>query len=120
MENIQKSILEIKKILENSSEVENSFNKQLLNIIETLVNKVEEIQVNMETLDENLSLINDDLSEVQDELFEEVTLEELDEYNDEYEEVTCTHCNKPIYVEKLVIESNKDIPCPYCNKLFKI
>lgn len=120
MKNIQNSILEMKKLLENSSEVENSFNKQLLDLVENLVNKVEEIQVNMETLDENLSLINDDLSEVQDELFEEVTLEELDEYDDEYEEVICTYCDKPIYVEKSVIESDKDIPCPYCNKSFKI
>ena len=70
-------------------------------------------------LDENVSLINDDLSEVQDEIFEEVTFEELEEFEDDYVETICNNCKKVLYVERSVLKNNEEIPCPYCNNKFK-
>ena len=119
MENIHDTILELKDLIKDNSNDNSVLNKKLISVIEALANKVEALQVNIETLDENVSLINDDLSGVQGELFEELTLEELDEYDDEYCEVICEHCNKQLYVEKGVIDSTENIPCPYCKKSFK-
>lgn len=120
MENIHDTILELKDLVKENSGDNSLLNEKVVNVIEALVNKVEELQVNIETLDENVSLINDDLSGVQGELFEELTLEELDEYDDEYCEVVCEHCNKPLYVEKSVVDSTESIPCPYCKESFKV
>lgn len=119
MKNIQDSIIELKELIKNTDN-KNLVNEKLIDVIEYLANRVEELQVNIETLDENISLINDDLSGVQDELFEEVTFEELEEYEDDYREVICEFCNKPLFVEKSVIDNTENIPCPYCHKSFKV
>ncbi|MGL5245874.1 MAG: CD1247 N-terminal domain-containing protein, partial [Sarcina sp.] len=74
---------------------------------------------NVETIDETVTLLNDDLSGVQDELFEELTLEELEDHEEEYCEVVCENCNKTLYVEKEMLSGKEEIPCPYCNKNFK-
>ena len=88
MKDIKNNISNLLKAMDKNTELDKEFKDSLLNVISSLVDKVEELQVNVETLDENVNLLNDDLSGVQDELFEELTLEELEEYDDEYCEVT--------------------------------
>ena len=87
MKDIKNNISNLLKAMDKNTELDKEFKDSLLNVISSLVDKVEELQVNVETLDENVNLLNDDLSGVQDELFEELTLEELEEYDDEYCEV---------------------------------
>ena len=60
-------------------------------------------------MQENLEYMDDDLSGIQEELFEEVSLEELTEIEDEYKEIKCAHCNKPVFVEASAIEENNNI-----------
>ncbi|MDO4536240.1 MAG: hypothetical protein Q4B63_10590 [Clostridium perfringens] len=120
MEDIRSTILSIKSLAKEDSLDDKVFKEKILDLIEGLANKIEEIQVNIETLDENVSLINDDLSEVQDEIFEEVTFEELEEFEEDYLEVLCTNCKKTLYVEKSVLRNKEEIPCPYCNNRFKV
>ncbi len=78
-------------------------------------NKIEEVMVNEAVLSENLKYMDDDISEIQEELFEEVSLEELDEFESEYTEVSCNKCGKPIFIEASALEED-NIPCPYCGE----
>ena len=120
MKDIKNNISNLLKAMDKNTELDKEFKDSLLNVISSLVDKVEELQVNVETLDENVNLLNDDLSGVQDELFEELTLEELEEYDDESCEVVCDKCHKPIYIEKDILNRSESIPCPYCGNEFEV
>ena len=85
-------------------------------VLDGLSKKVEEILVNEAVLAENLNYLDDDISDIQEELFEEVSLEELDEMEEEYREVNCSKCGRPIYIESSTIKGNDEIPCPYCGE----
>lgn len=113
MENIRESLTQLKIILDENNEMDNVFNRKLLEVVNRLYDNIEGMQVNIESVSEDLSLINDDLSNVQEELFEEVTFEDLEE-DDEYIEVKCSSCNKPIFVENSVLKNKEKISCPYC------
>ena len=120
MKDIKNNISNLLKAMDKNTELDKEFKDSLLNVISSLVDKIEELQVNVETLDENVNLLNDDLSGVQDELFEELTLEEPEEYDDEYCEVVCDKCHKPIYIEKDILNRSESIPCPYCGNEFEV
>ena len=120
VKDIKNNISNLLKAMDKNTELDKEFKDSLLNVISSLVDKVEEFPVNVETLDENVNLLNDDLSGVQDELFEELTLEELEEYDDEYCEVVCDKCHKPIYIEKDILNRSESIPCPYCGNEFEV
>lgn len=107
--------LEILKKEANNME-ENSTLLKLINVIDMLTEKVEEVIVNQETMEENIRFMDTDLSGIQEELFEEVSLEDLEEIEDEYEEINCKHCNKPIFIEKAATVNNQEIKCPYCKE----
>ncbi|MGV3025773.1 CD1247 N-terminal domain-containing protein [Clostridium thermobutyricum] len=107
--------LEILKKEANNME-ENSTLLKLINVIDLLTEKVEEVIVNQEAMEENIRFMDTDLSGIQEELFEEVSLEDLEEIEDEYEEVNCKHCNNPIFIEKSALTNNEDITCPYCKE----
>ncbi|MGL4569703.1 MAG: CD1247 N-terminal domain-containing protein [Clostridium sp.] len=115
MNHIREEIQELNSCIDK---VSNNENKEILckisSILNTLTSKVEEISVNQEIIEENLEYLDDDLSGIQDELFEEVSLEELNEIEEEYKEINCSHCNKPIFIEASALEENNDISCPYC------
>ena len=119
MEKIYNTVSNLRTLINDDSLDNKMFKEKVLDLIESLANKIEEMQINRETLDENVSLINDDLSEVQDEIFEEVTFEELEEFEDDYVETICNNCKKVLYVERSVLKNNEEIPCPYCNNKFK-
>lgn len=87
----------------------------ITNILNNLTDKVEEVIVKQESLEENVGYIGEDLTDIQDELFEEVTFEDLMDIEDEYVEVSCKNCGKPLFVEKDALNKNNNIPCPFCN-----
>ncbi|PRR82953.1 CD1247 N-terminal domain-containing protein [Clostridium vincentii] len=100
--------------------IEDDNYKELFNevssVLDGLSAKVHEIMVNEAVLAENLKYLDDDISDIQEELFEEVSLEELDEIEEEFKEVTCKGCGKTIYIEASALKENKGIPCPYCDE----
>ena len=55
-----------------------------------------------------------DLTDIQDELFEEVTFDDLNGLEDEYVEINCEKCSKPLFVEQQALNNNNAIPCPFC------
>ncbi|MGL4741951.1 MAG: CD1247 N-terminal domain-containing protein [Sarcina sp.] len=114
MDNIRGKITQLKLILEENKDMDNTFNRKMLEVVTDLYDSIEGMSVNVESIAEDLSLINDDLADVQEELFEEMTLEELEEVEDEYIEIKCQSCGKPIYVENSVIKNKEKISCPYC------
>lgn len=104
-------------IKEEASKLENKdITLKLVDVINMLTDKVEEILVNQEAMEENIKFIDTDISGIQEELFEEVSFEDLEELEDEYEEIKCKHCEKPIFVEKHAVETNEKINCPYCGE----
>ena len=115
---------EIKKKIEvlsnNISKIEdekyNALFLQVNEILESLSLKVEDIIVNEAVLAENLKYINDDLSDIQEEMFEEVSIEDLDEIEEQYTEINCKACGKTVFIEASALKGNKEIPCPYCNE----
>lgn len=118
MDNVRQSLNELKLILAENKDLDNDFNRKLLEVVNGIYDNLEGVQVNLESVTEDLALINDDLSEVQGEIFEEVSLEQLEEHEEEYVEVTCSKCKKPIFVEATVLNGKETILCPYCtNKI---
>ncbi|MEQ8198688.1 MAG: CD1247 N-terminal domain-containing protein, partial [Clostridiaceae bacterium] len=111
---------EVHKIQEAVESLRDSENKDiirsLLSLIEDLNDKIEEIQVNVETIQENVEFLDNDISEIQEDLFEEVSIEDLQDIDDDFKEVTCPQCNKPIFIESSAIESGVSIPCPFCGE----
>lgn len=110
IENLNSSISRIKD--ENYKELFN----EVSSILSGLSSKVQEIMVNEAALAENLKYLDDDVSDIQEELFEEVSLEELDEIEEEFKEVSCKGCGKTIYIEASTLKENEEIPCPYCDE----
>lgn len=109
---LEKLELLLKAIPETDKKILDSFS----NILKGFNDRVEEIEVNIETLQENVEFLNSDLSEIQDDLFEEVSLEDLEDFDEGFEEVTCSNCNKPIFIEKSALINNEIIPCPFCGE----
>jgi len=120
MEELRKDIEGLKR---NLSKIENKEYKECFNsvfsILEMMNQKIEELTVNQETIEENIKFMDDDLTNIQDELFEELSIDELNDMEDEYKEIICVHCHKPIFIEQSTISNNDQIPCPYCNKNIK-
>lgn len=102
----------------DNEEYKNYFST-IVSILETMDNKMEELTVNQEAIEENIKFMDDDLSDIQEELFEEVSIDELNELEDEYVEVNCCHCGNVIFAEQSTLKNNNEIPCPYCNKNIK-
>ena len=120
MEELRSKIEELKNSLSKieNNEYKDSFSS-ITSILETMNEKIEELTVNQETLEENLKFMDHDLTNIQDELFEELSIEELNDIEDEYTEITCIHCHKPIFIEQSTLNNNDEIPCPYCSKNIK-
>ena len=114
---------EIEDLKNNLSKIENEEYKQcfdsVFSILEIMNQKIEELTINQETIEENIKFMDDDLTNIQDELFEELSIDELNDMEDEYTEIICSHCNKPIFMEQSTLSKNDEIPCPYCNKNIK-
>ena len=115
--------IEIEGLKRNLSKIENKEYKECFNrvysILEIMNAKIEELTVNQETIEENIKFMDDDLTNIQDELFEELSIDELNDMEDEYTEIICVHCHKTIFIEQSTINNNDKIPCPYCNKNIK-
>ncbi|MGL4655372.1 MAG: CD1247 N-terminal domain-containing protein [Sarcina sp.] len=114
MDNIRENLNSLKLILDKNKDLDNEFNRKLLEVVNGLFDSIEGMTVNLESVAEDVALINDDLSNVQEELFEEMSFEELEEQEEEYVEVKCQSCAKPIYVENSVLKNKEKISCPYC------
>jgi len=114
---------EVNLLKESIADIEDNNYKncflKMTNIIESLNEKLQELSTNMEAIDENMGFIDSDLSDIQDELFEEVSLEDLNDIEEQFVETNCIHCNKSIFIEKSALDDNKEIPCPYCGKSVK-
>lgn len=110
---------EIENIKETIQSIEDEKYKELFtkisSVLINLSDKMEEVIVKQESLEENVGYIGEDLTDIQDELFEEVTFEDLMDIEDEYVEVKCKCCGKPLFVEKDALNKNNNIPCPFCN-----
>lgn len=117
MEEILKEIEVLKNTIKSVEDkaYSNVFNS-ITNVLESIASKVEELEVVNENMEENISFLNSDISNIQEELFEEVSFEELEEMEDEYEEIECKCCHKPLFVEKSAINNKDGIPCPFCNE----
>lgn len=117
MKNVKKQIEELK---DSISKLENNDNNKIydgiVSILENLSLKVEEVLVNEAVLAENFKYMDEDISDIQDEIFEEVSIEDLEEMEEEYKEIICNNCGKSIYLEESVLKNNKSIKCPYCNE----
>jgi len=120
MEELRK---EIESLKNNLSKIESCEYKEcfdnVFTILEIMNQKLEELTINQETIEENIRFMDDDLTNIQDELFEELSIDELNDMEDEYTEINCSHCNKPIFIEQSTLSNNDEIPCPYCHKNIK-
>ena len=109
----------IDKLIEKVSKVDNS-NKEILEdiveILKGITTAVEITNLKQDYLEENLKYMDEDLSDIQDELFEEVSIEDLIEMDDEFVEIECSNCNQTLFVEKETMENKKNINCPFCNQ----
>lgn len=120
MEELSKEISNLKNNLSKIKDKEyKEFFEGIASILENMNQKIEELTINQEAIEENMKFMDDDLSNIQDELFEEVSIDELNDMEDEYTEINCAHCNKPIFIEQSTISNNDEIPCPYCHKNIK-
>ncbi|VYU62594.1 hypothetical protein [Clostridium tertium] len=117
MKDIKNKIELLRKEVSN---IEDNKNKEVFNSILSLINILSEEVSNLsdrqDSLEENVKYIDEDIIGLQDELFEEVSIEDLMEIEEEYVEIKCKNCNKPLFVEGSTISNSNSIPCPFCNK----
>lgn len=120
MKEVYNKINEVKAEIEEIKDDKygNIFNS-FTDILEGLSSKIEEVILHQEYLEENMEYIGDDLTDIQDELFEEVSLDDLEGLDDEYIEINCGNCNKPIFVEQQALQNENFIPCPFCGEKAK-
>ena len=78
-------------------------------ILSDLSSKIEEISLKQDYLEENIEYIDNDLTDIQDELFEEVSFDDLNSIEDEYVEIKCDNCDKPLFVEQQALNNNSSI-----------
>ena len=101
------------------SQIENS-NKEILEdiveILKDITTAIETTNLRQDYLEENLKYMDEDLSDIQEELFEEVSIEDLIEMDDEFVEIKCNNCSQVLFVEKETTENKKTIICPFCHK----
>ena len=110
IESIKSKVLEVE-----DNRYKDIFN-DLLDIINNLSEKLYEVEARQESMEEDLEYIDKDIIGIQDELFEEVSIEDIMEMEEEYIEISCKHCNKPLFIEKDTAMNSK-IPCPFCNEI---
>lgn len=119
MDDLKKKIQIVKQEIASSQDEKNrKLFSDIADILDLMSDKLEEVVVNQEAMQENVQFIDDDLSGIQDELFEEVSIDDLNQMDDEYTEVKCSNCKKTVFIEKAALK-NEFIPCPYCNKNIK-
>ena len=95
----------------------NNLKEQIENIKENQYKDLfEEISLRQDYLEENMEFMDNDLTDIQDELFEEVSFDDLSSIEDEYVEIKCENCDKPLFVEQQALNNNSSIPCPFCGK----
>lgn len=114
MENIRNIMDNLKMNIQNSDKIDSE--KEIINILDLLINKVEELELKQQYLEENFEYIDDDLTDIQEELFQELSIDDLSQIEDEYIEVSCKNCDKPLFVEKDVLEKKEKFPCPFCKE----
>ena len=82
---------EINDLRQVINDIDDEKYKNILSAISGVVNdmalKVEEIIVKQEAIEENMEYIGDDLTDMREEMFEEVSFDDLENLEDEYEEI---------------------------------
>ena len=95
---------EINDLRQVINDIDDEKYKNILSAISGVVNdmalKVEEIIVKQEAIEENMEYIGDDLTDMREELFEEVSFDDLENLEDEYEEIHCHNCGKPYLLKE--------------------
>ena len=111
--------INLAKLKKEINDLEDNKYKEIFNglilLIEELTDNIEDINIRQDSLEENIKYIDEDIIGLQDELFEEVSIEDLSEIEEEYVEINCIHCKKPLFIESTVFNNNKNIPCPFCH-----
>ena len=117
MKELNDKINNLKEQIENIKENQyKDLFEAVSGILSDLSSKVEEISLRQDYLEENMEFMDNDLTDIQDELFEEVSFDDLSSIEDEYVEIKCENCDKPLFVEQQALNNNSSIPCPFCGK----
>ena len=117
MKELNDKINNLKEQIENIKENQyKDLFEAVSGILSDLSSKVEEISLRQDYLEENMEFMDNDLTDIQDELFEEVSFDDLSSIEDEYVEIKCENCDKPLFVEQHALNNNSSIPCPFCGK----
>ena len=88
----------------------------LTDILTDLSSKVEDLSLRQEYLEENIEYR---YSILKMKSIIEVSFDELSDLEDEYVEIKCEKCSKPLFVEQQALNNNNSIPCPFCGKIAK-
>lgn len=115
MENIDKKMDALYQILDQYKGENIEFYKVATNILDCLNDEVSQMNEKIKNINENINFLNADVSELQDQLFEEVSIEDLEDIEDSYDELECKNCGKKLYIEVDAIKNNENLHCPNCN-----
>lgn len=114
MDNINEKINTLYKILENHKDENTEVFKAAAEVMEILSKEISDLKRATDSIKETVNFLNDDVSELQDQLFEEVSIEDLEDISDNYDEIECKNCGKKLYLEMSAIKNNDVIKCPDC------
>ena len=110
MKELNDKINNLKEQIENIKENQyKDLFEAVSGILSDLSSKVEEISLRQDYLEENMEFMDNDLTDIQDELFEEVSFDDLSSIEDEYVEIKCENCDKPLFVEQQALNNNSSI-----------
>lgn len=90
--------------------------KMINAIIDTLndfADEFDRLEAMHMSMQEQVNVIDEDLGNLEDEIYE-------NEYDDDFIEVVCPHCDKDITFVEGEIENEEEVECPFCGKTFEI
>ena len=81
--------------------------KAIIDALEDMADAIRENEDSIIELDECLDEMADEFSELEDD----------DDFDDDFVEMTCPHCGETVYFDIDLIESDDELMCPNCNEI---
>lgn len=94
----------------------------MIDILQEMGMSIEDLEENATALGEELDAVSDDLSDVEEMIFgddEDEDDEEDEEEGDDFFEVECPNCNRPLVIDEDAMEAGM-VECPGCHSQFAI
>lgn len=85
----------------------------LIDVLNDFADEFDRLESMHISMQEQVNVIDEDLGDLEDEIYE-------NEFDDDFIEVACPHCEKDITFVEDEIDNKEEVECPFCHKTFEI